>query len=93
MAFGMIGIRPGRGVVVCGMLLLGVAIAAPARAQVGVVAGPIVNPANEHEYRARLDAGGWSERTVVTMDASGRACVEVTGVVGQGEGFFRLVVE
>lgn len=44
------------------------------------------------EYRARLDAGGWLEWTGMTTDASGRSCVEMTGVVGQGEGFFRVVV-
>lgn len=44
------------------------------------------------EYRARLDAGAWSEWTVVTTADSGRSCVEATGVVGQGEGFFRVVV-
>lgn len=45
------------------------------------------------EYRAELDVGAWLEWTLVTTDASGRSCVEMTGVVGQGEGFFRVVVE
>ncbi len=66
----MIGNRLGRGVVVVGMLLLGVACAAPARAQVGVVAGPIVNPANEHEYFL-LSPGGWHESETLAIAMGG----------------------
>jgi hypothetical protein len=45
------------------------------------------------EHRMQWAVGEWTVRTVVTADASGRSCVEMTGGAAQQEGYFRVVVE
>jgi len=45
------------------------------------------------ERRAKLDSGAWLEWRVVTTDASGRSCVEMTEAPGSEEGYFRVVVD
>lgn len=45
------------------------------------------------ERRLQWATGDWTVWRVVTADANGRACAEMTGGAGQEEGYFRVVVE
>ena len=66
----MIGNRLGHRVVVFGMILMGLACAGSAQAQVNVVAGPIENPANDHQYFL-LAPGDWHASEAVAVALGG----------------------